>query len=359
VRNRTKSQAARGILLSTFILAAEGSLLIPLRDSVGQVTATSVFLLSVTVIGFFADWISAAWFFVMSGFVLNWFFMQPHGTLKISQAEDIAGFVTYFAASISSVVLVHAWRNSRRITEQAVLQASEASDRAARGEERLEWLSHISHDVRTPLSTVRAVVEEMKSGIEYEQATRDELLEVAVDEVDRLDRLVSNWLLLGKLDAQPVSTELVAIDIGEVVSDSIRRLAPLLRNHDVVVKITPDLDQIDGSFQELQHLVINLLTNSQAHSGDGTRIYVDVMNSGDKVVLLIEDNGTGFPEFDANVLLQPFVAGNLSSSTGLGLSICAQVVLRHNGTIELSNRQGSGASVRIEFPRRESTRRTA
>jgi signal transduction histidine kinase len=238
-----------------------------------------------------------------------------------------------------------------------MLQVSEATDRAARGEERLEWLSHISHDVRTPLSTVRAVVEEMKSGTEYEQSMRDELLEVAVDEVDRLDRLVSNWLLLGKLDASPEPVEKVAVDIGEVVQDSVRRLAPLLRHHEVVLNISDDLAQIDGNYFELQHLVINLLTNSQAHSGENSRIYVDVGNVVDKVFLRIEDNGTGFPEVNVDQLLQPFVAGNFSSSTGLGLSICAQVVLRHSGTIELSNRPAGGASVQIEFPRRETGRR--
>lgn len=347
-----------GLLLSTMAMFVEAALLVPFRDSVGQVSATSVFLLSVTVIGFFADWVSAAWFFLISGFVLNWFFMNPHGTLKISKAEDIAGFITYFAASLSSIVLVHTWRNSRRDTEQAMLQASEATDRAARGEERLEWLSHISHDVRTPLSTVRAVVEEMKSGTEYEQSTREELLEVAVDEVDRLDRLVSNWLLLGKLDSQPEPAETVAIDLGEVVVDSVRRLTPLLRRHEIVLKIAEDLAPIDGNYLELQHLVINLLSNSQAHSGEGSRIYVDVANKDDKVILRIEDNGSGFPEVDVERLLQPFVAGNFSSSTGLGLSICAQVVLRHQGTIELSNRPTGGASIYIEFPRRASGRRS-
>lgn len=337
-------------------MVAEAALLLPFRDSVGQVTATSVFLLSVTVIGFFANWYSAAWFFFCSGFVLNWFFMRPYGTLKINQVEDVAGFTSYFAASLASIALIHAWQNGRRDTERAMKRASEASDRAARGEERLQWLSYISHDVRTPLSTVRAVVEEMKSGTEYAPDIKDELLEVAVDEVDRLDRLVSNWLLLGKLDAQPLVAESEAIDLGEVVTDSIRRIAPLLRTHEVILKIGDDVAPIEGNFQELQHLVMNLLSNSQAHSGDGTRIYIDVQNKADKVVLLIEDNGSGFPECDADVLLQPFVAGNFSSSTGLGLSICAQVVVRHHGTIELSNRAESGAVVRIEFPRRESRR---
>jgi two-component system sensor histidine kinase TctE len=206
---------------------------------------------------------------------------------------------------------------------------------------------------------VRAVVEEMRSGTEYEDATKDELLEVAVDEVDRLDRLVSNWLLLGKLDSYPVPAELVAVDLGEVVTDSVRRLAPLLRHHEVIAKIPNDLAQIDGNYQELQHLVINLLSNSQAHSGDGTRIYIQVGQSADRVFLRVEDDGSGFPEVDMDKLFQPFVAGNFSSSTGLGLSICAQVVLRHNGTIELSNRPSGGASVYIEFPWRQHGGRTS
>jgi K+-sensing histidine kinase KdpD len=357
VRFSRNSKRLSGLVFSSFVVVAEGLLLVPLRDSLGQVTATSFFLLSVTALGFLADWVSAAWFCVASGFVLNWFFMNPHGSLKISQAEDLAGFVAYFAASLSSIVIVHAWRNSLQNTKQAILQATEASDRAARGEQRLEWLSHISHDVRTPLSTVRAVVEEMSSGTEYALETKQELLDIAVDEVDRLDRLVSNWLLLGKIDSQPSPIENVAVDLGEVVTDSVRRLTPLLREHHVVLSVASDLAQIDGNYLELQHLVINLLSNSQAHSGHGSAIHVEVVNSGQKVFLRIEDNGTGFPEVDVDSLLQPFVAGNYSSSTGLGLAICAKVVLRHRGTIELSNRKSGGASVLVEFPWRESGRR--
>lgn len=341
-----------GVAFGTFVIGVAGLVMAPFRSSIGQVAATAVFLLTVTIVGLLSSRWAALWAFLFSGAILNVVFMKPFGSLKISHTEDVVGFVAYSLVCATSVIIIHAWKTGRDSARSATNLAREASERAARGEERLTWLSHVSHDIRTPLSTIRAVVEDMRAGVEYDPSTRDELLSVAVDEVDRLDRLVGNWLVLGSIDAHEERDNFVAIDMGEVVADAVRRLGPLMRSHSVESRIAPTIDPIDGDFVELRHLVMNLLTNAQRYTPAGSQVRVSVANDGDNVVLIVSDNGPGFEADKIHLLTRPFVAGAVSRSSGLGLSICTEVVRHHNGTIELENDPAGGAVVTITLPRR-------
>jgi len=345
-----------GIAFGTLVIGAASALMAPFRGSIGQVAVTAVFLLTVTLVGLMSSRWASLWAFVLSGAILNTVFMRPYGSLKISHPEDVVGLVAYSVVSGTFVVITEAWKSSRNSTRSATNLAREASERAARGEERLTWLSHLSHDIRTPLSTIRAVVEDMRAGVEYEQSTRDELLSVAVDEVDRLDRLVGNWLVLGSIDAHETRDNFVAIDLGEVVADAVRRLGPLMRAHTVETHIAPAIDPIDGDFVELRHLVMNLLTNSQRYTPVGSTVRVAVGNAADMVSLVVSDNGPGFEPDKMHLLTEPFVAGAVSRSSGLGLSICTEVVRHHGGSIELSNDVAGGAVVTVTLPRRSTVR---
>ena len=342
-----------GLLGSVVLLTVVACALIPVRQSVGLVSVTALLFLVVMSIGLWSTWIASAFVLIASGAVLNACFMQPYGTLKIRAAEDLAGFVAYMATGVVGIVIVHKWKVSRLTFEQVREQALVESERADRGEQRLTWLNHISHDVRTPLSTIRAVVEDMHDEIEYDAATRRELLDIAVEEIDRLDRLIGNWLLLGSIDQQPEPSDHVSVDVGEVVADSIRRLTPLIKSRDVRLISEPDIDPVNGSFTELHHLVTNLLTNAIRYSPEDQPIRVMVLQSDDDVVLEVHDSGPGFKENDNHLLFRPFVVGPESRSTGLGLSICAEVVKRHGGEIALHTTT-SGGLVRVRIPRRAS-----
>jgi K+-sensing histidine kinase KdpD len=345
-----------GVAFGTLVIVVAAGVMAPFRSSIGQVAATAVFLLTVTIVASLSTRWAALWAFVISGAVLNVVFMTPYGSLKISHTEDVVGFVAYSVVCATSVLIIHAWKTSRDSTRSATTLAREASERAARGEERLTWLSHVSHDIRTPLSTIRAVVEDMRAGVEYEASTRDELLSVAVDEVDRLDRLVGNWLVLGSIDAHESRDNFVAIDLGEVVADAVRRLGPLMRSHTVESNIAPTIDPIDGDFVELRHLAMNLLTNAQRYTPPGSVIRVSVSSDANGVTLVVSDNGPGFEPDKIHALTKPFVAGAMSRSSGLGLSICTEVVRHHNGTIALSNDVAGGAVVTVAFPHRNISR---
>lgn len=327
--------------------------MVPFRSTIGLVSVTAFLLTAVIAGGLRSSFASAVMTSAMSGIALNLFFMQPYGSIKIHATEDVVGFIAYNTVCIISVGLVNSWKTSVR--NAVVMQdvAETESKRAERGEQRLTWLNQISHDIRTPLSTVRAVVEDMRDGVEYDEATRAELLGVASDEIDRLDRLVDNWLVFGSMDSRPPDTAFTAVDINEVVADSVRRLGPVLRDHDVRTECERDIDQIDGDFLEMQHLVMNLVTNAVRHTPSGGAIIIGTSAHGGSVVLTVDDSGSGFGDGDFSQLLKPYVVGETAGSSGLGLAICSEVAKRHHGLIRLGKSPLGGGRVTVEVPRRE------
>ena len=345
--SRTASRIAPFIVLTVVTLA-----MIPVRDRIGLVSVTA-FLLAAVITGClrspFPIAVSAS---IVSGFALNLFFMKPYGSIKINATEDVVGFIAYNTVCIIAVGLINSWKFS---VEQAIAAqgvAESESRRAERGEQRITWLNQISHDIRTPLSTIRAVVGDMRDGVMYDDTTRTELLGVAADEVDRLDMLVGNWLVFGSMDSRTPETVFTAVDITEVVADSVRRLGPVLRDITVSTHLETDVDQVDGSYLEIQHLVLNLVTNAARHTPNAGSIAVSTATRDHSVVLIVDDSGPGFGTDTPDLLLQPYVVGEKQGSSGLGLAICAEVVKRHRGSIRLERSPMGGGRVVVEIPRR-------
>jgi len=353
VKLRSRSNITQGFIFSPVLLALATLVMIPFRTSIGLVSVTAILLTAVTISGLISHFPVTLGISVASGFLLNYFFMAPYGSLKIHNTEDFVGFVSYSMISIISVFLISEWKKSLQKINTAVSLAHQETQRAARSERRLTWLNQISHDIRTPLSTIRAVLVDIHDDIQYDNTTREALLDVAVDEMDRLDFLVNNWILYGSMESRPPETAFNAVDINEVITDSCRRLSPLLRNHTVEVNCPPEIDQINGSFSEVQHLVLNLLTNAHQHTRPTSKIKISSGNNQDGVFFTVDDDGEGFGDRDFNDLLRPFVVGERSNSSGLGLSICAEVVRRHGGSIAAATSPQGGGRVIVKFPRRE------
>jgi len=337
-------------LLAVVVVA---SAMIPFKNSIGLVAITALLLTAVTISGLVSTLPVALTSSIISGFFLNFLFMQPYGSLKINQAEDFVGFISYSTISFISVFSINGWKSSVSRVSSAESIAQQESERATKGERRLTWLNQISHDIRTPLSTVRAVVEDMREDIAYDAPTRQELLHIAIDEIDRLDMLVSNWLMFGSLDSRPPTTTFSAIDVNEVIMDSVRRLSPTLRNNDVQVHCVEHIDQINGNFSEIQHLVMNLLVNAHRHTPADSIISISTRATATGVDIEVSDAGEGFGSHDFDELLKPYVVGERQGSSGLGLSICSEVVRRHLGTIELGKSLHGGGRVTVSIPRRD------
>lgn len=337
-----KVSSIKGASFGISLCVAISLTLVPFRDEIGQVAPTSVFLIAVIGSGVFSTLWGALFTSAVSGGLLNFLFMQPYGSFKIAYTEDVVGFIAFYAAAITISFLINAWATSKE-------QVEVATTRAERDEEKLSWLNYISHDVRTPLSTINAVISDLHDDIPFTDEMKTDLLMTAKMEVDRLDRLLANWLTLASLEETLPNLRPIAIDVVELCENTIEHLSAILKNHLVVLIAPRELAIVDGDYQLLQQAMTNLLVNVVKHSAESTRIEITVTVLFDDVVIVVEDDGSGFPTVGRDELLKPFVRAS-STSTGLGLALCAAVVSRHHGTIELGSSTLGGAQVKLTFP---------
>ena len=220
--------------------------------------------------------------------------------------------------------------------------------------QRSALLRSVTHDLRTPLAAIRAIAVDLRDGVPFDDATRTELVQVVCDEVDRLDLLVQNLLAMSRIDADAFTPRRQAVDLDELVVDRLRALAPLLRDHEVVVDVPDDLALVDADHGQVEQLVVNLVANAARHAPVGSTLAVHGrevdLDGRPHVRVEVVDHGPGIDPAVRADLFQAFVRGAGSRSTGLGLAISAEVVDRHGGRIGVDDTPGGGATVWFALP---------
>ena len=227
--------------------------------------------------------------------------------------------------------------------------------------QRSSLLRSVTHDLRTPLAAIRAIVTDLYEGIEYDDETRTELLQTVCEEVDRLDRLVGNLLSMSRMEAGVFEPQHQAIDVHELVRHRLKALALLLREITVVADIEPGVSLADGDYGQIEEVLTNLLGNAVRHVPPGSKVIVrarvlpiDIAAGEEFVEIAVIDHGPGIPAEWRHRLFEPFQKGPNSRSTGLGLAICKGIVTAHRGTIRIDETPGGGATVVFTIPARRS-----
>ena len=210
----------------------------------------------------------------------------------------------------------------------------------------------MSHDLRTPLSVISAIVTDLRDGTVYDEPTTHDLLSLVVDETERLDRLVANLLSLSRIEADAFRPERQAVDVQELLLDRLYRLGSLLTDVRVRTDLADDLPLVDGDYAQLEQVVTNLLANLARHAPVGTDVWVIARGSDQEVQIEVSDRGAGVPESEARRIFEPFQRGEGSTSSGIGLAICKAIVEAHGGTIRVERTFGGGATFVVVLPAR-------
>ena len=359
--------AALGIATSMVV----GLALLPAR---GDVTSATVALILVVVVvgaaivGGSPAAIATA---LAAALTLNFGFIRPYGTLDIADVDRGTELAAFLAVALLVGQLVS--RLVRRRT-----QVSEASQRVRALDEQVEQLSHersqlarqatraeeleqidvqraallraVSHDLRTPLASIRAIATDLRDDVPYDAETRVELLTTVCDEVDRLDRFVANLLSMSRIDAGVFEPDRQAVDSNELVADRVKQLAPLLRDVTVRVDIPEDTPLLDADYAQLEQVMNNLLANAARHAPTGSEIWIAVIRADPFVRVEVSDQGAGIRDEDADRIFEPFARGAGSRSSGIGLAICQSIVEAHGGTITVRRTFGGGATFSFAVP---------
>ena len=230
--------------------------------------------------------------------------------------------------------------------------------RHAEEEERRLLVASISHDLRTPISAIRAALEAIEDGV----GDRERLLTAAQCDVRALSGLVDDLFLLAQLDAGRYEPAAVPVDVAEIVDEAVESLLPTAAVAGVAMHVvTTGRRRVMGSERELGRVIRNLLDNAIAHSPTGTQISIEVtghqqddrVTGQPRVALRVTDQGPGFSPELLGTAKDAFVRGDpartrATGGAGLGLAIASGVVEAHGG--ELSLYPGPGGSVEVALP---------
>ncbi len=228
-------------------------------------------------------------------------------------------------------------------------------------EMRKEFVANVSHELRTPLTNVRSYAETLRDGDDIPRDMENSFLDVIISETDRMTRIVQDLLTLSRLDSGRAEIKMVRFPLLDAI-DSVCRAVELeaqRRGHTLVRRYGRPLPMVTGDRSRLEQVMMNVIGNSIKYTPDGGSITVDAGIRGGNVWIEVSDTGIGIPQQDRERIFDRFyrvdkARSRESGGTGLGLSIAREIVLRHHGSIALTDHEGPGTTVRIVLPIRQS-----
>jgi two-component system sensor histidine kinase KdpD len=219
---------------------------------------------------------------------------------------------------------------------------------------RTALFNSISHDLRTPLSSIIGAVSSLlEEGDLYGPKERRTLLETIKKGAGRMNRVVGNLLDLARLESGMMRLHQDWYEIQDLIGVALRQGEELLKDHKVTVKYPPYLPMAQFDFALMEQVLANLLDNAVKYSPEGSEIDIAAEADAREVKISVADRGTGIPPGDEEKVFDKFYrlhSPRHVSGTGLGLSICKGIVEAHGGRIWSENRSEGGSIATFTLP---------
>jgi K+-sensing histidine kinase KdpD len=362
---------------ATLLADATIGILVLTRHYFDDTTAALVMVLAIMAIALLWKSGPALWASVICTLCYNYYFIVPYGTLNIEAREDVVAFIAFTAISIimgqlSARVEARAIQAEARRIEIEMLydKLRLATEEAAEAEllrrsEKLKsaLLDAVTHDLRTPLTSIKAAVTTILSELPKEDDYQRELLQVIDEESDRLNRFIEEMMDLARLENGGLDIRRSETTVSEIVETALDRAAPLLVNHQVEVNIDPLLPTMAVDAVAFSQVLYSLLDNASKYSQPGSLISVSARLQDSLLIVSVRDAGSGIPKELRERVFDKFFRGNLGGTKragfGLGLSIAKGIVEAHSGRIWIEDAAGGGTSVLVSIPIGSARVRTA
>ncbi len=274
--------------------------------------------------------------------VFDWFFLPPYNTLVVRNPFDWLVLVVFLVTSVVAAQLLY-----RARSERAAVERAEALKEADRLKDAL--LASLSHDLRTPLTAIKALAHEM-------QPLGDERALIIEEEADRLNRLVTDLLDVGRLNAGALRLDLQLNAVDDLLGAVIQQSSGRTDQDRLKVSLDDPAALSFGRFDFVHSLRIlgNLVDNAFKYSPADSPIELSGGVENGSVVFRVKDRGSGVPASEQDRVFTPFYRTPGKSgdgqSTGLGLSIARRLAEAQEGTLTYREREGGGAVFELRLP---------
>ncbi|MGR1581963.1 sensor histidine kinase [Thalassobius sp. S69A] len=232
------------------------------------------------------------------------------------------------------------------------------SARAEEAQAQADYVATLSHEMRTPLTSIKGAVELIASGKMGElSGGAAATLGVAQRNVDRLLRLTNDILDLEKMDAGKLRCDLDRLDLGDLAREAAQDILGYARQFDVSVRVVQKVNDsvVQADRARLMQVMANLLSNAIKFSSPDQEVLISIEDAGTDLRVSVVDSGPGIPEANRHDVFEPYLQGpqvqRKVASTGLGLSIAKRIVEAHSGSIGFETTLGEGTAFFFELPK--------
>ena len=235
----------------------------------------------------------------------------------------------------------------------AVIVIIDITESVKREQLRREFTSNVSHELKTPLTSISGFAEIMKSGGTPNETVIDFSTSI-YDEAQRLITLVSDIMKISELDEGAIPFEKEQVDLCELSKDIIKRLTPVANKRNITLDVIGDTAFVSGTKKILDEMIYNLCDNAIKYNKENGTVDVIVNQANNKTSVTVRDTGIGIPASEQNRVFERFYRVDKSHSklvggTGLGLAIVKHGAAYHDAEISLESTEDKGTSVTITF----------
>lgn len=224
---------------------------------------------------------------------------------------------------------------------------------------RRDLIAWVSHDLRTPLTSIRAMTEALHDGLVDDPETVQRYYRTIRADVIGLNRLIDDLFEMAQLDAGGLVFDLAPSSLRDLISDTLESFQALANQRGVRLSgvVQGDLDQTRMNAEKIGRVLGNLIGNALKFTPEGGEVRVSAESTPNGALVTVQDNGPGFVEKDLPRLFEKFYRGEgarsraLGSGAGLGLAIARSIIEAHGGRIWAANRPEGGAQVAFLLPR--------
>jgi two-component system sensor histidine kinase KdpD len=297
----------------------------------------------------------------------NYFFTPPRGSLRINGAEAVVALLVFgVTAAVVSAAVTRVNELRRRahvreleararleLTEQLHREASRARVDAASQQSRAAFLSAMTHNLRTPLASIRASVSTLLAHPDLEPTTRDELLATARSQTERLERLVTKVLHLSRIRSGAVDVQREPVDLAELVRSALRSVRALTAERTIRMVDTVGTTDVALDPTLVEIALACLIENALRYAPNDDEIAVMIAVVDGEAVIRVVDHGPGIPSAEREHVFDEFVRGegvHDATGAGIGLTIARAFVDGHGGRLRVEDTPGGGATLVMNLP---------
>ncbi|MCD2138921.1 two-component system histidine kinase PnpS [Salinicoccus halitifaciens] len=222
---------------------------------------------------------------------------------------------------------------------------------------RSDFVANVSHELKTPITSVKGFSETLLSGEVTDEETRRSFLQIIYDESERIDRLIRDLLHLSRIENKVSPLNIQDVDLVRLIHTITNTMTKAISEKNLEVTLPPSTESviIEGDPDRLNQILLNLIANAITYTGEGGSIRVSIEITSSNVRVSVSDTGIGIPEEYIPRVFERFyrvdkARSRNSGGTGLGLAIVKHLVESHKGKIELDSVEGEGTTFTVIFP---------